>query len=161
DLQTYIRLRDLTGAVKTCFDIHELTEGARLSIDARHDDTLMQMMRLANRAICWSNDLFSVEKELKHGDFHNLVIVLQHDAGLEPRDALLQAARMHDDAIRSFERHEHQLTQNGVSPEVDCFVTALKGWVRANLDWSIETGRYARSSTACVKAASPAAEASG
>jgi hypothetical protein len=152
DLQTYVRLRDLTGAVKTCFDIHELTEGDPLSIDARHDDTLLQMMRLANRAICWSNDLFSVEKELEHGDFHNLVIVLQHHAGLGPRDAVLQAVRMHDDAVRSFERHEHQLTQNGVSHEVGCFVVALKGWVRANLDWSIETGRYA--STATTHAAS-------
>lgn len=136
DVATYIRLRDLTGAVKTCFDIFELIEGA-LAIDARHDARLVHLMVLANRAICWSNDLFSIHKELAHGDVHNLVIVLQHEADLSLRDAIARAVRMHDDAIRSFEQHERD-----VPPEMQPFVAALKGWVRANVDWSIETGRY-------------------
>ena len=142
DLQTYLRLRDLTGAVKTCFDVYEVTQGTTLPIDARYDSTLMRMMRLANRAICWANDLFSVEKELEQGDFHNLVVVLQYDVGLRPRDAVQEAVRMHDDAVRSFECCEQRMIQNGISPEVERFVAALKGWMRANLDWSSETGRY-------------------
>jgi 5-epi-alpha-selinene synthase len=137
DLATYVRLRDLTGAVKTCFDIFELAEGA-LAIDARYDARLEHLMRLANRAICWSNDLFSVHKELAHGDVHNLAIVLQHESALSIADAVGATVRMHDDAIRQFEQHEP-----GLPPGMHRFVDALKGWVRANLDWSIETGRYA------------------
>jgi len=95
-------------------------------------------MRLANRAICWSNDLFSIHKELAHGDVHNLAIVLQHESALSIGDAVAAAVRMHDDAIRQFERDEP-----GLPPAMHRFVDALKGWVRANLDWSIETGRYA------------------
>jgi hypothetical protein len=141
DVATYIRLRDLTGAVKTCFDIFELIEGA-LTIDVRHDARLAHLMQLANRAICWSNDLFSIHKELGHGDFHNLAIVLQHESALPLRDAVATAVRMHDDAVRSFEAHEQRLRETGAAREVHRFVDALKGWVRANLDWSIETGRY-------------------
>lgn len=142
DLATYIRLRDLTGAVKTCFDIFELIEGA-LAIDARYDARLSRLMRLANRAICWSNDVFSIHKELAHGDVHNLAIVLQHELSLSVHDAVAAAVRMHDDAIRSFEHHERRLAETGAPDETLRFVVALKGWVRANLDWSIETGRYA------------------
>ncbi|MEJ7598128.1 MAG: terpene synthase [Kofleriaceae bacterium] len=143
DLSTYVRLRDLTGAVRTCFDIFELIEGA-LAIEARHDARLARLMRLANRAICWSNDLFSIRKELAHGDFHNLAIVLQHEEAIPLRDAIDRAVEMHDDAVRSFEHHEHRLLETTGSPQIHQFVDALKGWVRANLDWSIETGRYAR-----------------
>ncbi|HEY0254021.1 MAG TPA: terpene synthase, partial [Kofleriaceae bacterium] len=134
DLETYVRLRDLTGAVKTCFDIFELAHDP-LPIDARCDARLSRLMQLANRAICWSNDLFSIEKELAHGDVHNLVIVLQHEADLSLEDAIAAAARMHDEAIRELEAGERGAPQ-------PAFVAALKGWVRANVDWSIETGRY-------------------
>ena len=127
--------------MKTCFDIFELIEGS-LDIDARYDDRLTLMMRLANRAICWSNDIFSVHKELAHGDVHNLVIVLQHGTPSSIGAAIAKAARMHDDTVQAFERHEQKLRASAASPGVLRFVDALKGWVRANLDWSIETGRY-------------------
>ena len=98
-------------------------------------------MRLANRAICWSNDLFSVHKELAHGDVHNLAIVLQHEEAVTLHEAVAHAAEMHDDAIRAFEHHEQRLRET-TSPDIHRFVDALKGWVRADLDWSIETSRY-------------------
>jgi 5-epi-alpha-selinene synthase len=146
DVATYIRLRDLTGAVKTCFDIFELIEGS-MAIDARYDARLAHLAQLANRAICWSNDLFSIHKELAHGDVHNLAIVLQHESALSLGDAVDAAVRMHDDAVRAFEHHEQRLLEASAAPELHRFVDALKGWVRANLDWSIETGRYAHAST--------------
>lgn len=137
DLATYIRLRDLTGAVKTCFDMFELIDGP-LAIEARHDARIVHLMQLANRAICWANDLFSIHKELAHGDVHNLVIVVQHELQVSLDKAVARAAAMHDTAIREFETHEQQVHE----PHLRRFVDALKGWIRANFDWSIETGRY-------------------
>jgi 5-epi-alpha-selinene synthase len=142
DVNTYVRLRDLTGAVRTCFDIFELAVGP-LAIEARCDSRLARLMSLANRAICWSNDLFSIEKELAHGDVHNLAIVLHRETNVSLQDAVAAAARMHDDVIRSFEHHASLVT-----PELRYFVEALEGWIRANLDWSIETGRYGRAEVA-------------
>lgn len=141
DLETYIRLRDLTGAVKTCFDIFELVEGP-LAVELRTDARLVRLMRLANRAICWSNDLFSVRKELAHGDVHNLVIVLRHAEGRSLGEAITRAAEMHDEVVRAFQ--EHAL---GAPPAMRRIIEALGGWVRANVDWSIETGRYGEPGT--------------
>lgn len=142
DVNTYVRLRDMTGAVRTCFDIFELAEGP-LAIEARSDTRVLRLMTLANRAICWSNDLFSIHKELAHGDVHNLAIVLQRETNVSLQDAVGAAARMHDDVIRLFEHHADL-----VSPAYRPFVDALEGWIRANLDWSIETGRYGRAEVA-------------
>jgi Terpene synthase family 2, C-terminal metal binding len=142
DVTTYVRLRDMTGAVRTCFDIFELAVGP-LAIEARCDSRLVRLMSLANRAICWSNDLFSIEKELTHGDVHNLAIVLHRETDISLQDAVAAAARMHDDVVRSFEHHAAL-----VAPEQRYFVDALAGWIRANVDWSIETGRYGRAKVA-------------
>jgi 5-epi-alpha-selinene synthase len=141
DVTTYVRLRDLTGAVKTCFDIFELMEGS-LAIDARYDERVARLTSLANRAICWSNDLFSIHKELAHGDVHNLAIVLSHELALSLGDAVAHAAHIHDEAVRELEHEAAELSATAPAG-VRRFVDALKGWVRANVDWSIETGRYA------------------
>jgi hypothetical protein len=50
--------------------------------------------------------------------------VLQHESALSLRDAVAAAV-------------------TSAPAEIQRFVYALEGWVRANLDWSIETGRYA------------------
>jgi 5-epi-alpha-selinene synthase len=144
DTASYVRLRDLTGAVKTCFDIHELADGPALPVQHRFQPLLTRMMQLANRAICWSNDIFSFEKELRHGDCHNLVLIIAHNGQLGRNEAIQRAADMHDAAVRAFQRLEAALARSGTLPTpVACFIEALKGWMRANLDWSIETGRYA------------------
>ena len=135
-VETYVRLRDLTGAVKTCFDIFELIDGP-LAITHRSDPRLATLMQLANRAICWSNDIFSVDKELVHGDFHNLVLTLRHERSSSLGEAIAVATRMHDAAIAEFEAMAQTTDATHAR-----FVDALKGWIRANYDWSIETGRY-------------------
>lgn len=49
DTASYVLLRDLTGAVKTCFDIHELADGPALPVQHRFQPLLTRMMQLANR----------------------------------------------------------------------------------------------------------------
>ena len=58
-------------------------------------------------------------------------------------NAVFAAARMHDAEVASFLSFERVLIRRSSKhPEVARFVAALKGWMRANLDWSLETGRY-------------------
>ncbi len=141
-LRTYIRLRDVTGAVKTCFHFYELSRANVLPIQARQDPALTRLMTLANRVICWSNDLFSAEKELAQGDVHNLVIVLQNHLHVSSTDATQHAVRMHDAAVRAFIGLQERFLKSNTEPSAAAFVTALEGWMRANVDWSVETGRY-------------------
>ena len=69
--------------------------------------------------------------------------MLHRETNVSLQDAVGAAARMHDDVVRSFEHHAAL-----VAPQQRYFVDALEGWIRANVDWSIETGRYGRAEIA-------------
>jgi hypothetical protein len=143
DLDTYVHMRDLTGAVRTCFDIYELVDGGPLPVEVRSAPTVREIMTIGNRMICWSNDIFSADKERAHGDFHNLVLILER-SGASPEEAMGVAAEMHDGLVDELALNEARLEK--VSDRMSAAVPllrAVKQWARANLDWSIETGRYA------------------
>jgi 5-epi-alpha-selinene synthase len=143
DLDTYVHMRDLTGAVRTCFDIYELVDGGPLPVEVRSAPAVREILTIGNRMICWSNDIFSVDKERAHGDFHNLVLILER-SGSSPDEAMGLAAEMHDRLVDELALNEARLEK--VSDRMSAAVPllrAVKQWARANLDWSIETGRYA------------------
>ena len=67
-----------------------------------------------------------------------------HNEADEPRftQPIMYSAVDQKPSVR--EVYVQRLIESGLTHDVQCFIAALKGWVRANLDWSIETGRYAR-----------------
>lgn len=143
DLDTYVHMRDLTGAVRTCFDIYELVDGGPLPVEVRNAPAVRSIMTLGNRMICWSNDIFSADKERAQGDFHNLVLILERSCG-RAEDAVGVAAGMHDALVDELAADEARLEPIADRlPAAGPLLGAVKLWVRANLDWSVETGRYA------------------
>jgi hypothetical protein len=149
----YIAMRRHTGGVLTCLAIADVIDGIRPSLADQQDPRVRRLIEIANDAICWSNDIFSAEKEMLQGDVHNLVLVVRHVRGCELEAAIEHVAHMHDEIIREFE-----VLETGLNPDqrLRRFVDALKTWVRANLDWSIESGRYAPSSVTATKMSRPA-----
>jgi 5-epi-alpha-selinene synthase len=135
----YIAMRRHTGGVMTCLAIADVIDGIRPSLADQQDPRVRRLIEIANDAICWSNDIFSAEKEMFQGDVHNLVLVVKHARDCDLETAIEYVAHMHDAIIREFE-----LVEAGLDPDPPLrrFVTALATWVRANLDWSIESGRY-------------------
>ncbi len=101
-------------------------------------------MRASNNVVCWANDLFSLEKEAKRGDVHNIVLVLQHERGLSLRSAVAEVVAMHNAQVREFERAEPRIPSFGraVNTNLSRFISVLKTRMRGNFDWSQESGRY-------------------
>lgn len=149
DIEAYQSMRAVTIYVRPFFDINELAADAPLPVEARHDPTLSRMIQAATRVICYANDIVSAENALRNDDFHNIVILLHRTRGMSLEDAVYQAVGMHDLEIETFRALEKELLRrHSQHPEVERFVTALKCWMRASLDWSLETGRYAFESSA-------------
>lgn len=90
--------------------------------------------------------MLSLRKELAHDDVHNLVIVLRHTQGLTLQQAVDRASEMLTEAVHRFEQTERTLLPFSLEREVVIlkYVGNLKAWMRGNLDWSIETGRYSQ-----------------
>lgn len=141
----YIQMRPFTGALYTVFDLIEMTERTIVPIEIREDPTFRKLMALSSDVVCWHNDIASIHKEHQHGDVHNLALILHATENLPLQEALNKVGRMADARVHSFVALEDKLGSFG-SPEKDAvarrFVLGLRRWMRANLDWSLESGRF-------------------
>ena len=144
DLPTYVRMRPLTGGMHVDSEFIEITRGIRLPAEVRGHEVVSSLTVASNNVICWANDIFSLAKEVKRGDVHNLVLVLQHQYGLSLQESIDHAARMHDGAVRAFMEWEPHLPSFGtvVDANLKRYVSALRTRMRGNLDWVHESVRY-------------------
>lgn len=146
DVDTYIQLRRLSVGTYMVFTHIEAIEGFLLPQEVLSSPDLKQLVDTATDVIGWANDLFSLKQDLQD-EFHpNLVFSLQKDRGLELQEAIDVAVEMHDSAVRRFLEQEKSLPSFGEHDAlVACFVKGVRRWIRANVDWSIQTGRYQES----------------
>lgn len=143
DVDTYIQLRRQSVGTYMGFTQVEAIEGFLLPREVLAHPALQQLVETATDIIAWANDLFSLAQDLKD-DFHpNLVFSIQKERGLELQEAIGVAVEMHDTAMRRFLEQEKSMPSfGGHDAHVTSLVTGIRRWVRANVDWSIQTGRY-------------------
>lgn len=143
DTETYILMRPYTGGLYTDIELIDITEDIYLPLHVRKNDVVQRLALMANNVVCWSNDIISYAKESKHNDVHNLVTTLR------PTQATLQkavdlAAELTSAEINAF--IALQLHLPSYTPEIDAdlqrFVAVLGSWMRGNLDWAYDSGRY-------------------
>ena len=144
DLESYVRMRPLTGGLSIVTELVEIVEGTHLPEDVRAHPTVRPMTEASHNVVCWANDILSLEKELRHGEVNNLVIVLRKADGLTLQCAVNRAAEMHNTEVDSFEELGRRLPSFG--PTVDAglrhYVDSLRHRMRGTWDWSRESGRY-------------------
>lgn len=144
ELTTYIQKRQDAGAMHLALDYIDLAEHVELPPEI-YEGTLMQALLLAiNNIVCWQNDIVSVEKELAHGDFSNLVLVLSKTYDSPMQEAVERANELITAEILLFERLgvcTRELLP-GYRQEIEIYLASMRAWVRGNLDWSLESLRF-------------------
>lgn len=143
-VQCYMEQRALTGGLYMVLALTEIADGIHLAAHLRMHPVVQQLLRCTANAVCWANDLISLPKELKQGDVHNLVIILQHAYGVPLPDALYRAAALHDGQVRTFMDLERRLPPGTAleQTQLQHYVALLRFWMRGNLDWATASGRY-------------------
>lgn len=141
-LAQYIEMRRDTGAVRTSIAMVEICERIQLPAHIIAQPHVEALANACNDVVCWANDIISLPKEHAEGDVHNLVAVLAHHhcAG-DIAQATELAIRMHDARVADFIRFA--TSRPLVDPELHRFVDTMRAWMRGNLDWARESGRYA------------------
>src|SRR5262249_18972789 len=109
----YIHQRQFGGAVYTAFALIEICERMEVPSCGGGNHLVRRLARISNNIICWGNDLFSLEKELRHGDPANLVVALRAEYELTLQTAVSRAAEMHDAEVRAFLELESRLPSFG------------------------------------------------
>ncbi len=144
DSATYTRLRPFAGGMYIVIDLIELTEGGTLPLAVRKHPCIQRLMLITCNVVLWCNDLFSLAKEHAHHDMHNLALILHRQEDLPLQAAVDRVAQLIEHEVQRFMALEAQLPRFGATVDgvVQRFVAVLRHWMRGNLDWSMESGRY-------------------
>jgi hypothetical protein len=145
NVSTYCAARLFSGAVYACFSLIELEANIDIPFYARYHAVVQQLERSANNIICWCNDILSYTKELRHGDVHNLVLVIQREARCSLTEARERALVLHDRETASFVQARTCLPHFDpvTDAAIETYVDGLQSWICANRDWSLTAIRYA------------------
>jgi 5-epi-alpha-selinene synthase len=141
---TYRAMRPFTSAVYPCLLLIELAEHLHLPSEVHNHPDVQRLAQMTNNVISWANDIFSLDKERRQGDVHNLALILAHEQKLTLQVALDRVGALHDAEVRAFISLAAQLPafEPAVDADLQRYVLGMRFWMRANFDWSIITTRY-------------------
>jgi 5-epi-alpha-selinene synthase len=146
ELRAYLEYRYHSGGAVPSLDLIEFADRLRLPDELLLSWEFERLNRAANHVICWSNDIFSLAKELARGEVSNLVVITKHMYHLSWQEAIENVNTMVTNEVRLFEQIERHLPPIAPHLAADAhrYIAGLKAWIRANFDWSTETHRYLR-----------------
>jgi Terpene synthase family 2, C-terminal metal binding len=149
DAAAYCAMRPFTSAVYPCLMLIELTEHLRLPPEVYDHPDVRRLAQMTNNVISWANDIVSLDKERRQGDVHNLVLILSHEQRLPLQAAVDRVGTLHDAEVCAFIALAAQLPafEPAVDADLHRYVTGMRFWMRANLDWSLGTARYQAATT--------------
>lgn len=142
DESVYIRMRRHTGAIYVCMDLIEPMRDIELSGQVLAAESFQDALDAACDVVCWTNDVFSLEKERGLGEWHNLVALAGHARGLSDQDALGVVCTMIEERTAEYVRHETRLLGEFDSEAVRRYAAGMRSWISGNLEWSRRTHRY-------------------
>lgn len=141
----YMQMRPFFSGANLGTDMLEVAAQTYLPVFVLQNEQFQKLVDLARRAVCWANDLFSLSKELAHGDDHNLVVVIEHEQQITLEEAIAETAAIHNREIALFNELRTQLPSFGahIDLSIQRHLDALGTMVRGFMDWSIyDTARY-------------------
>lgn len=138
----YTQYRPYLGAVHLEPALSEILCGYVLQPRERDHPVVAALRLLCCNIVCWSNDLFSLDKELTRGDKGNLALVLAHERGYSLAEAVREAASIHEEDVRRFVGLSRGIGVD-MSPALAHYVRSLEHIIAANMEWSLhDTQRY-------------------
>ena len=154
DLESYLRMRPLTGGLSIITELMEIIEGNHLPQEVREHGAVRRVTEASHNIVCWANDILSLEKELRCNEVNNLILVLHHKRGFGLQQAIDQAAEMHDAEMHALVRQAENFPLFGgpLDGNLERYVSSLRHRIRGVLDWSYESGRYRTQSGVIVTA---------
>jgi hypothetical protein len=149
-LPGFVRRRRLNSGCEMSFDLIEAGNAAEIPAVIAETDSYRAVRLAANDVVSWTNDIFSVRKEIARGDQDHLAAVLRATAGLDWQQALEHAAGMVAGLTRDFlDACEDLRAMRRLHPVgdadwalVDDSLSDLGAWISGSLEWHRWSPRY-------------------
>jgi hypothetical protein len=148
----YMDYRRKTGGWRTLVLLVDLAIGHTLPEQYYCNPALQRLLDTANNIICWSNDLFSFEKEQAVGEIHNLIPVVQAANQCSVGEAMQTIVGWHNQEVQRWKVLVQQMPHWSLSPReayhVQRYIQFCEHYMYANHVWSQTSGRYHRRAVA-------------
>ncbi|WP_437316626.1 terpene synthase family protein [Sorangium sp. So ce385] len=141
-IDEYIRMRRYSGAVYPYCDLLELLLEQPLPLEVVEHPTLQGVREICNDILCWTNDYFSLEKELKSGEVHNLIVVLREIGGLTLQGAVAELKRMHDERIAEYQYLKSRMLAACPTNGIQQYLDATDAMIAGHQRWALAALRY-------------------
>ncbi|MEU6562070.1 terpene synthase family protein [Nocardia nova] len=140
----YVTQRRHTGAIYPCMDLIEIVERIELPDGVYTGELFTRALDAACDVVCWTNDVFSVDKETALGEYHNLVSLHEHWDRMSRTAALETTMTRIVARLAEFTELQPRVLAAwpGHAEELAGYLAGMRSWMRGNLDWSAETRRY-------------------
>ena len=144
DLATYIKIRQFSGAVFTCFDIIYLSLDLAPNARFLQHAYIQQLAMMANHHICWVNDIMGLQKEIRENNMSNLVLVLQKMHTITLGEAVEMAISYCNWEMEAFIKLTERLPAFDFAEQAQlaAYLNTLQAWMCGHIQWYRETGRY-------------------
>ncbi|MFF8848335.1 terpene cyclase [Streptomyces sp. NPDC015127] len=151
DLDDYMAFRQRTVGIHHSIDAGERSRRFEVPPQVQAHPVMIGMRDAAADAIGFMNDIHSFERELRRGDGHNLVLVLQRQRQCSLDEAIAEAYQITDQRLGHYLWLETQVPsmckELGLNKDerrqVQMGVEAIQHWINGNYEWALDTGRYA------------------
>ncbi|MFJ5294803.1 terpene synthase [Streptomyces sp. NPDC088348] len=143
-LDDYLLLRLRNGAMQSSIALLDVAGGYVMPRESRDTPEVRALVEMCAVLVSLDNDIFSHHKESQHGSAEvNLLDVLAAERQATTAEALQEAVVLRNTVMRRFVELRERTVTPEAGVELRRFVGSLGRWVRANLDFSLVTTRYA------------------
>ena len=138
-LEEFVEMRPAAGAATMFIALLEILGDYEVPAAWRATESAQRLETAARNCMCWVNDLYSIVKELQHGDVHNLVLVTAAAQEVSLPVAAERALVRYNEEIALFGR----LSAAAQLPvEARAFVRGLADMIAGTRAWTLESARY-------------------
>lgn len=142
-LQQYIPFRRAISLVGAAANLSEVELDFILPDPVVTHPFFQRLRILVIDLICWSNDLFSVQKDLRTNEATNLVLVIREEQQCTLEEAYELAVQLHDRSLDELVQLSGAVPNVGVCQEqAGRFVNNMGLMVRGHLFWYTKNTRY-------------------
>ncbi|KAI0436889.1 terpenoid synthase [Xylaria telfairii] len=146
--EQYWETRLGTSAVLTMIALNEYADGQSIPRWIMDHEHMSAIWHESNLHVSMLNDLFSLKKEIQHGDVYSIVPVLMHHRGLTAQEAIANTYIESGKGLSRFEAAAEALLklvkerEPGQWEEVDKYITGCRYELTGHCIWSVVSGRY-------------------
>ncbi len=142
-MEEYITIRQRSIAVEQMIDLGEPAINKILPAAVFEHSYVKKIRALACRILMWSNDYYSLQKEVSDNDVMNIILVLEKHNGYSREEAIAYVLRKYQEDIGNFIELEKQRPDiDGYNQSVTDQITIVKYIIAGDLAWYEHTGRY-------------------